>query len=173
MNKKLTQLKAKLKAAQAELAIRTRTNNSASRAYNKVTAHIAELEKRIADMAKISEWVAQLQRSRFIGFVARGTQPTQTSVYAWTHTPALQHFARCPWTCRTFKDWEKAVKSSQEMYDEGYAIPQYDISTVKRTWRYKDKIFTTPYDVPVEKMMWNEHLMEFLKMEKTDERSTR
>jgi hypothetical protein len=61
------------------------------------------------------------------------------------------------------------VKSSQEMYDEGYAIPQYDISRVTRTWRYKDKIFTTPYDVPVEKMMWNGHLMEFLKMEKNDE----
>lgn len=68
MNKKLTQLKAKLRAAQAELAIRTRTNNSASRAYNKVTARIAELEKKIADLAKISEWVAQLQRSRTIGF---------------------------------------------------------------------------------------------------------
>jgi len=65
------------------------------------------------------------------------------------------------------------VKSSQELYDAGYAIQQYDISTVKRTWRYKDKIFTTPYDVPVEKIMWNGHLMEFLKMEKTDERSTR
>ena len=61
------------------------------------------------------------------------------------------------------------MKSSQEMYDEGYAIPQYDISRVTRTWRYKDKIFTTPYDVPVEKMMWNGHLMEFLKMEKNDE----
>jgi hypothetical protein len=55
MNKKLTQLKAKLRAAQSELAIRTRTNNSASRAYNKVTAKIADLEKKIADMAKISE----------------------------------------------------------------------------------------------------------------------
>ena len=68
MNKKLTQLKAKLRAAQAELAIRTRTNNSASRAYNKVTARIAELEKKIADLAKISEWVAQLQRNRTFGF---------------------------------------------------------------------------------------------------------
>ena len=61
------------------------------------------------------------------------------------------------------------MKSSQEMYDAGYAIPQYDISNVKRTWRHKEKIFTTPYDVPVEKMMWNGHLMDFLKMEKTDE----
>jgi hypothetical protein len=52
---KLTQLKAKLRAAQAELAIRTRTHNSASRAYNKVTTHITELEAKIADMEKISK----------------------------------------------------------------------------------------------------------------------
>jgi hypothetical protein len=51
---RLTQLKARLKAAQAELLIRTRTHNSASRAYNKVVAHIAELEKRIDNLAKIS-----------------------------------------------------------------------------------------------------------------------
>jgi len=61
------------------------------------------------------------------------------------------------------------VKSSQEIFDAGYAIPQYDISREKRTWRFKDKTFTTPHDVPVEKMMWNGHLMDFLKMEKTDE----
>ena len=52
---RLTHLKAKLKTAQAELAIRTRTNNIASRAYNKITARIADLEKKIADLAKISE----------------------------------------------------------------------------------------------------------------------
>jgi len=52
---RLTQLKARLRAAQAELLIRTRTHNSASRAYNKVTAHITELEKRIADLEKISK----------------------------------------------------------------------------------------------------------------------
>jgi len=52
---KLTQLKAKLRAAQAELAIRTRTHNSASRAYNKVTAHIAALEAKIVDLEKISK----------------------------------------------------------------------------------------------------------------------
>ena len=51
---RLTQLKARLKVAQAELLIRTRTHNSASRAYNKVVAHIAELEKRIDHLAKIS-----------------------------------------------------------------------------------------------------------------------
>lgn len=51
---RLTQLRARLKAAQAELLIRTRTHNSASRAYNKVVANIAELEKRIDILAKIS-----------------------------------------------------------------------------------------------------------------------
>ena len=51
---RLTQLRARLKAAQAELLIRTRTHNSASRAYYKVVAHIAELEKRIDILAKIS-----------------------------------------------------------------------------------------------------------------------
>ena len=50
---RLTQLRARLKAAQAELLIRTRTHNSASRAYNKVVANIAELEKRIDILAKI------------------------------------------------------------------------------------------------------------------------
>ena len=52
---RLTQLRARLKAAQAELVIRTRTHNSASRAYNKVVAHIAELEKKIDILAKISK----------------------------------------------------------------------------------------------------------------------
>lgn len=51
---RITQLRARLKAAQAELLIRTRTHNSASRAYNKVVANIAELEKRIDILAKIS-----------------------------------------------------------------------------------------------------------------------
>ena len=51
---RLTQLRARLKAAQAELLIRTRTHNSALRAYNKVVANIAELEKRIDILAKIS-----------------------------------------------------------------------------------------------------------------------
>jgi hypothetical protein len=64
------------------------------------------------------------------------------------------------------------MKSSQEIFDAGYAIPQYDISRVKRTWRHKEKIFTTPYDVPVETVMWNGHLMDFLKMEQIDDSAT-
>ena len=65
------------------------------------------------------------------------------------------------------------MKSSQELYDAGYALPQYDISRVKRTWRHKEKIFTTPYDVPVETMMVNGHLMQCLPMEKVDEWTTK
>ena len=58
---RLTQLKAKLRAAQAELAIRTRTHNSASRAYNKVTAHITELEKRIDHLENLPKSTTKLQ----------------------------------------------------------------------------------------------------------------
>jgi len=61
------------------------------------------------------------------------------------------------------------VKSSQELYDAGYAIQQYDISREKRTWRHKDKIFTTPCDVPVETVMWNARSLNVLPMENTDE----
>lgn len=64
------------------------------------------------------------------------------------------------------------MKSSQELYDAGYAIPQYDISRVKRTWRHKEKIFTTLYDVPVETVMVNGYLMQCLPMEKVDGRTT-
>jgi hypothetical protein len=64
------------------------------------------------------------------------------------------------------------MKSLPEMYDAGYAIPQYDISNVKRTWRHKDKSFTTPYDVPVETVMVNGHLMQCLPMEKVDDSAT-
>ena len=67
----------------------------------------------------------------------------------------------------------RGYKNSTELYDAGYAIPQYDISTTTRTWRYQDKIFTTLCDVPVETVMWNARSMDVLPMEKTDESSTR
>jgi len=65
------------------------------------------------------------------------------------------------------------MKSSQEIFDAGYAIPQYDISRVTRTWRHKEKIFTTPYDALVETMMVNGHLMQCLPMEKVDDSATK
>ena len=37
--------------------------------------------------------------------------------------------------------------SSKELYDAGYAIPSYDISTTHRTWVFRDTRFKTPIDV--------------------------
>lgn len=51
--KKLLQIKAKLRAAKAELLIRTRTYNSANRAYQKVNLKITELESKIENLEKI------------------------------------------------------------------------------------------------------------------------
>jgi len=63
------------------------------------------------------------------------------------------------------------MKSSQEVYEAGYAIPQYDISRTMRTWRFKDKIFTTPIDV---KTLTLDGLpFPVLPMEKVDEWTTK
>lgn len=54
--KRITSLKAKLKAAKYELKMRKRTSNSATRAYNKVVKQITTLEERInANLANVSE----------------------------------------------------------------------------------------------------------------------
>ena len=39
------------------------------------------------------------------------------------------------------------MKSSQEIFDAGYAIQVYDISTTHRTWVFRNERFTTPMDV--------------------------
>ena len=59
----------------------------------------------------------------------------------------------------------KHFKSSQEVYEAGYAMPQYDISRVKRTWRHKEKIFTTLYDVEVEKVQLPNFQIEVMRCE--------
>ena len=59
----------------------------------------------------------------------------------------------------------KHFKSSQEVYDAGYAIPQYDISRIMRTWRYKDKTFTTPTGVEVEKVQLKDFQIDVLPCE--------
>jgi len=46
----------------------------------------------------------------------------------------------------------KHFKSSQEVYEAGYAIPILPVLRDSRTWRYKDKTFTTLYDVEIEKV---------------------
>lgn len=54
--KRITSLKAKLKAAKYELKMRKRTSNSATRAYNKVVKNINQLEEKIhANLANVSK----------------------------------------------------------------------------------------------------------------------
>jgi hypothetical protein len=62
----------------------------------------------------------------------------------------------------------KHFKSSQEVYDAGYAIPQYDISRVNRTWRYNGKTFTTPKNVEVEKVQLTNFVIEVMPCEALD-----
>jgi hypothetical protein len=51
--KRITSLRARLKAAKYELKMRHRTSNSALRAYNKVVKQITTLESKIANLAQI------------------------------------------------------------------------------------------------------------------------
>ena len=54
--KRITSLKAKLKAAKYELKMRKRTSNSATRAYYKVVKNIRQLEEKIhANLANVSK----------------------------------------------------------------------------------------------------------------------
>ena len=39
------------------------------------------------------------------------------------------------------------MKSSQELYDAGYAIQVYDPSPTHRAWVFRNERFTTPIDV--------------------------
>jgi hypothetical protein len=39
------------------------------------------------------------------------------------------------------------MKSSQEIFDAGYAIQVYDPSPTHRAWVFRNKRFTTPMDV--------------------------
>jgi hypothetical protein len=39
------------------------------------------------------------------------------------------------------------MKSSQELYDAGYAIQVYDPSPTHRAWVFRNERFTTPNDV--------------------------
>ena len=42
--------------------------------------------------------------------------------------------------------------TSQEIYEAGYAIVVYNISSTERWWRYKDKLFSTSMDVKTKKI---------------------
>ena len=40
----------------------------------------------------------------------------------------------------------------QKIYEAGYAIAVYNISSTERWWRYKDKLFSTSMDVETKKI---------------------
>ena len=46
----------------------------------------------------------------------------------------------------------KCFDKSADFYAAGYALPYYWIDSDVRSWRYKDNIFVTPIDVPVERV---------------------
>jgi len=46
----------------------------------------------------------------------------------------------------------KRFDKSAEVFAAGYALPWYSVEHKTRAWRYKDNIFTTPVDAPVERV---------------------
>jgi hypothetical protein len=46
----------------------------------------------------------------------------------------------------------KRFDKSADVFAAGYALPWYSVERAIRGWRYKDHIFTTPVDVPVERV---------------------
>ena len=47
----------------------------------------------------------------------------------------------------------KRFDKSADVFAAGYALPWYSVEPATRAWRYKDNIFTTPTDVPVERVI--------------------
>jgi hypothetical protein len=46
----------------------------------------------------------------------------------------------------------KRFDKSADVFAAGYALPWYSVERTTRAWRHKDHIFTTPVDVPVERV---------------------
>jgi hypothetical protein len=46
----------------------------------------------------------------------------------------------------------KRFDKSAEVFAAGYALPWYSVERTTRSWRFKDHIFTTPVDAPVERV---------------------
>jgi hypothetical protein len=66
----------------------------------------------------------------------------------------------------------KQFDKSADFYAAGYALPWYSVECATRAWRHKDNIFTTPIDVPVERVILADRpvaalLMESFKNERT------
>jgi len=59
----------------------------------------------------------------------------------------------------------KRFDKSAEVFAAGYALPWYSVERTTRSWRYKDNIFTTPVDAPVERINLNGDELDALHME--------
>jgi hypothetical protein len=60
------------------------------------------------------------------------------------------------------------VKCFDDAYAAGYALPWYSVERTTRSWRYKDNIFTTPVDVPVERVRLAGQVLAALRMDKNE-----
>ena len=58
------------------------------------------------------------------------------------------------------------MKCFDDAYAAGYALPWYSVERTTRSWRYKDNIFTTPVDVPVERVNLAGQVLAALHMDK-------
>jgi hypothetical protein len=62
----------------------------------------------------------------------------------------------------------KRFDKSSEVFAAGYALPWYSVERTTRAWRYRDDIFTTPVDVPVERVHFVGGPVDALRMDKNE-----
>lgn len=60
------------------------------------------------------------------------------------------------------------MKCFDDAYAAGYALPWYSVERTTRAWRHKDNIFTTPVDVPVERVNFSGDELDALRMDKNE-----
>ena len=62
----------------------------------------------------------------------------------------------------------KCFDKSADVFAAGYALPWYSVERTTRAWRHKDHIFTTPVDVPVERVSLGGDELDALRMNKNE-----
>jgi hypothetical protein len=62
----------------------------------------------------------------------------------------------------------KRFDKSADVFAAGYALPWYSVERTTRAWRHKDHIFTTPVDVPVERVNLAGQVLAALQMDKNE-----
>jgi hypothetical protein len=62
----------------------------------------------------------------------------------------------------------KRFDKSAEVFAAGYALPWYSVERTTRAWRYRDDIFATPVDAPVERVHFVGGPVDALRMDKNE-----